>query len=100
MRYLNSGDITTHCRRNIDESWGTLGPVFELIYRAIDALLLIQYAYVLPRDNSPEPTSLVIAQTLAQRWLYQSVFSFHASLSLAEQCFYTQSMSINASTEV
>jgi hypothetical protein len=95
MRYLGCGEIAAHCESNIDESWDTFRPVFELIFRAIDALLLIQYAYVLPKDDSPEPTSLTIVQTLAQRWLYQSVFSFHASLSLAEQGFYTQSMSIN-----
>ena len=95
MRYLDCGDIAAHCQRNIEESWGTFRPVFELIYRAIDALLLIQYAYVLPKDSSPELASLAVVQTLAQRWLYQSVFSFHASLSLAEQGFYTQSMSIN-----
>ena len=95
MRYLDCGDIAAQCQQNIDESWGAFRPVFELIYRAIDALLLIQYAYVLPKDDSPEPALLAIVQTLAQRWLYQSVFSFHASLSLAQQGFYTQSMSIN-----
>ena len=67
MRYLDCGDIAAHCQRNIDESWDTFRPVFELIYRAIDALLLIQYAYVLSKDDSPEPTSLAIVQTLAQR---------------------------------
>ena len=95
MRYLDCGDIFAHCRQNVDESWSTFRPVFELIYRAIDALVLIQYAYILPTNDSTEPAPSAIVQILAQRWLYQSVFSFHACLSLAEQGFYTQSMSIN-----
>jgi hypothetical protein len=60
MRYLDSGDLSAHCQRNIDETWNTFRPVFELTYRVIDALLLIQYAYVLRKDDSPEPTSLTI----------------------------------------
>jgi hypothetical protein len=95
MSYLNSAIISEHRQRNINESWETFRPLFDIAYRAIDALLLIQYAYVLPKDESAEPDPLRIVQGLGQRWLYESIFSFHASLSLAEQGFYTQSMSIN-----
>ena len=95
MRYLNSEIIREHRQRNIYESWETFRPLLEKAYRACDALLLIQYAFVLPENGSTDPDPLTIVQNLGQRWLYESIFSFHASLSLAEQGFYTESMSIN-----
>ena len=60
---------------------------------AIDALLLLQYALRLP--DEPASTPLQRVHTLAQKWLYSSIFTFHSSLALAEQGFYTQSIILN-----
>jgi hypothetical protein len=67
--------------------------MYDKFNAAIDSLLIIQYAFIVP--DQPAPTPLQRVQMLAQKWLYLSIFSFHASLSLAEQGFYSQSVILN-----
>jgi hypothetical protein len=67
--------------------------MYDKFDAAIDALLLLQYAYRLP--DEPASTPLQRVYTLTQKWLYSSIFTFHASLALAEQGLYTQSIILN-----
>lgn len=92
MRYLTSEDIHRHRGQVIEQSRNTFLPIYTKFDNAIDALLIIQYAFaVLDAPSTP----LQRVQSLAQKWLYSSVFAFHASLALAEQGFYTQSVALN-----
>ncbi len=93
MRQLRSADIHNHREQVAEQSCASFGPFYGKFNAAIDALLIIQYAFALP--DTPASTDLQRVQSLAQKWLYSSIFTFHASLALAEQGFYSQSVSLN-----
>lgn len=93
MRYLTSADIHQHRQEVTDQCRTFFQPMYCKFDAAIDALLLIQYALRLPEE--PVTTPLQRVNVAAQKWLYSSIFTFHGSLALAEQGFYTQSISLN-----
>jgi len=93
MRQLTCADIHNHQTQVTEQSRAFFGPMYGKFDDAIDALLIIQYAFIVP--DQAVPTALQRVQMLAQKWLYLSIFSFHASLSLAEQGFYSQSIILN-----
>ena len=93
MRQLRSADIHNHREQVTEQSRTSFGPFYGKFNAAIDALLIIQYAFIFP--DMPASTPLQRVHSLAQKWLYSSIFTFHASLALAEQGFYSQSVSLN-----
>jgi|GEM_PF-2858321 len=93
MRYLNSADIRLQQEKVAEQSRESFKAGYNKFNAAIDALLIIQYSFSLPKSSPSTPLQRV--HNLATKWLYLSIFGFQASLSLAEQGFYMQSIGVN-----
>lgn len=91
MSCLNSIAIHNQQSQVAEESQAKFGALFNALYSALDALLLVQYAFDGP-DDPKEPSQRV--QSFSQRVLYTSIFSAYACLSLTKQGFYTQSITL------
>lgn len=93
VRYLTSADIHGQREEAIEQSRESFQPMYDKFNAAIDALLIIQYSFCFSEQTPSTPLQRVHSQVA--KWLYSSIFGFHASLSLAEQGFYHQSVDIN-----
>lgn len=93
MRYLTSADINTQRDKVAEQSRILFDGFYKKFNAAIDGLLIVQYAFTLP--DTPASTPVERVHCLVQKWLYSSIFTFHASLALAEQGFCSQSITLN-----
>jgi hypothetical protein len=93
MRYLNSSDLHRQRDTVTLQSRSSFPPMYEKFDAAIDALLIHQHSFSFP-DHIPS-TPVERVRSHAAKWLYTSIFNFHASLSLAEQGFYRESVILN-----
>lgn len=93
MRYLNSADLYRQQDAVVLQSRASFPPMYDKFDAGIDALLIVQHSFVFP-DHSPAMPVERVCGSVA-KWLYTSIFNFHASLSLAEQGFYQESVILN-----